>query len=333
VNGNHYLRQPSTRRVRMAQVLETTTCVNRAPPTLQPKLHDPSYVVGMSPRSAIVAACIGLVVGCAEEPVVELATDLPEPPSFPPAPGTPAADADTWYAECGTDLVFSMAELLPGIADGMVRQRIPYGWTSPDEWRDCSGNFLRFSSYVASACPAGRDDLAAPPGIADYLRGGDNVAGLLPRARDSRELARWYFEHDRFVPIWYDQPQKGGLPPLLEDSRYLIKPGAVLWFSANRPYERGGIEQLFARNVRGTQIKHLGTVVSVEHDDDGQVVGYAMYHGRNPDRAGSVTDGHSIHGTGDGPPFGNGGEFLVGIGTLLPLAEPPDAADAEPPVE
>lgn len=260
-----------------------------------------------------------LLAGCAELTEIELPPELPGDLLFPPAPDTPAADAETWYADCGTDLVFAMADLLPNLAEGMVHQRIPYAQTSPDEWRDCSGNFLRLSSYVASACPAGLDHLAAPPGIADYSPDGSNVTGLEPLARSSRDLARWYHEQGQFVPVWYDDEAS----VVLDQYRYLIKPGAVLWFARKRPVEANGLDQLFGRNIRETHIRHVGTVVRVELDDEGQTVSYAMYHGRNRERLGSITDDHRDRGTGGGPPFGNGDEYLVGIGTLLPIVAPP----------
>lgn len=265
------------------------------------------------------------LVACAAPPAPELPAVLPGAGlgaaslAFPPAPDDAAAAGETWFAECGPRTWFPMGGLLSSIATGMVHQRIPYG--RAEEWRDCSGDFLRLSSYVAAACPPGQPYLAAPPGIADYDPDASNVPDLEPRARSSRDLARWFNDTGRFVPVFYppdEEPEE-----TLDRYRYLLKGGAVLWFAHHPPQERHGIEQLFSRNARGTGIHHIGTVVATELDDDGQVVGYSMFHGGNAGRIAAVTDEHRFASTGGRPPFGNGDDWLVGIGTLLPIVEPP----------
>jgi hypothetical protein len=64
----------------------------------------------------------------------------------------------------------------------------------------------------------------------------------------------------------------------------------------------------------------------VDHDEDGEVVGYSMFHGRNPGVPASITDDHRLGGAGGGPPFGNGGQYLVGVGIVLPAVSPPGAS-------
>lgn len=245
------------------------------------------------------------------------------PLPFPPPIVEPAAVAETYYADCdGT--IASMADLLVAITNGMVNQQIPYSQVPADEWRDCSGNFLRLSSYLASICPGSEPHLAAPAGISDYDPAGSNAAGLAAEARSTRELARWYHQQGRFAPVWYDDAEAtADAPSELQSLRHLIKPGAVLWFSHGRPTATDGLEQLFERNNARTHINHMGTVVGVEHDADGQVIGYAMYHGRRVGKLASITMNHRFDSDGRVPPFGHGSQRLVGIGALLPMALPP----------
>ncbi|MEQ1568679.1 MAG: hypothetical protein ABMA64_23775 [Myxococcota bacterium] len=275
-------------------------------------------------RSLLLVALGALrVAGCdAEVPPPPVGPSLPPPELwFPPSPGTAAAEADSWYADCGPGMTFAMADLLPPIAAGLSHQQIPYGRTDPDEWRDCSGNFLRLSSYLAAACPAGSVHLAAPAGVPNYVAGEANAPELAPLARSSRDLAQWYRGEGRFVPVWY--PADRPVSEVLAGVRHLIKAGSVVWFARSPPRADFGVNQLFTRNLRGTAIHHVGTVVATERDEQGDVVRYAMYHAGNTDRVASVTDEHRFVPTGGGPPFGNGPDYLVGIGTLLPIAPPP----------
>jgi len=283
-------------------------------------------------------------VAMSPTPPTEDSTALPttEPPAEEDAPPPPDAEttpsvwieavasADVYYALCG-DEVKSMADILRPITQKMDDQQIPYAQNPSDEWRDCSGNFLRLSSYVASACRGNDDNLAAPPGITDYIDGGDNKAPGAEKARDSRTLGKWYHEQGRFIPIYYDgvtdisQP-----PPDLVDNRHLIKPGAVLWFARKKPFKEAGLNGLWFRGPSGAHINHMGTVVAVNQREDGLVISYQMYHGRNPRKRAAITKHHywtwpsafTLSGQ-KYPPFGYWGQFLVGIGTLLPVETPP----------
>ena len=241
-------------------------------------------------------------------------------PVFPPPPGSEAWVADSWYADCSNGMRFALADLIPSIALAMERQEIPYGRAEPDEWRDCSGSFLRLSSYLASACPDGQPYLPAPPGIADFVRGSDNAVHIQPLARSSRDLAQWFYGQGRMTPVWYEKGVDAEVS--IEPYRQLIKPGAVLWFSDRPPREEDGLLQLFGRSDRGTQIRHMGTVVTTEIGEDGEVVSYTMFHGRNAGKLATITEEHELHPGGGRPPFGNGGDYLAAIGSLLPLADP-----------
>ncbi len=73
--------------------------------------------------------------------------------------------------------------VLQPIVVSMVAQKIPYSQSPSNEWRDCSGNFLRLSSYVANQCPGVQ--LVAPPGVTAYTKGGRNKAPGGEQARSN----------------------------------------------------------------------------------------------------------------------------------------------------
>ncbi|MEM8488799.1 MAG: hypothetical protein AAF564_24855 [Bacteroidota bacterium] len=247
------------------------------------------------------------------------------------------ATADVYYAQCGNQVV-SMADILVPIASSLQAQGIPYTRSQEpiDEWRDCSGNFLRLSSYVASRCSDNSDALAAPAGIKDYVPGGNNEAPHNTGPRSSRGLGQWYHDQARFIPIYYDDVADIHVAPQdLIDHRNLIKPGAVLWFSRQKPLSTNGLEDLWVRNDARTHINHMGTVTEVTRDEAGNVVEYKMYHGHGRDgNHASITashfwdwPAHYTHKNGTRtkfyPPLGFWDQYLVGIGTLLPTEAPP----------
>lgn len=229
-----------------------------------------------------------------------------------------------------------VGDVLTPIVEDMVSQRIMYSQSPSNEWRDCSGVFLRLSSYVAGACPEQRDALVAPPGIGRYIEGGNNATALRAEARSSRDIARWYHSQGRFKPIYYDgMTSPSQIPDDLRRNRNLIRPGALVWFSFDRPRSADGVEGLFTRRVsRGPHINHMGTVTSVTRDVRGNVIGFEIFHGRSTGKAGSITKSHywqwptshlSCSDLNDRstcskeyPTLGYWSQYLVGIGTLLP---------------
>ena len=231
----------------------------------------------------------------------------------------------SYYAKCGNQ-VKSMASILEPIVNRMVKQKIPYSNKRADEWRDCSGNFLRLSSYVAEACPGSSANLAAGPGITDYKAVGNNRVTAKAKARDSRSLAKWYYEHDRFIPIYYDNATDNSdqIYKILKENRDRIKPGAILWFSHSRPTSAGGINALFD-NGSPSSINHMGTVVSTTLDNEGHIQQYSMYHGRSKGKRATITKTQFwswppkyTRGGQTYPRLGYWRQYLVGIGTLLP---------------
>ena len=292
-------------------------------------------------RGLALALIILLAGGCASvdtSPSPAEVADPPRPPRPqppPPPPPPPPPQTDAYLALCDGQ-IRNMEELLSPIVQDLSAQRILYAQNPSDEWRDCSGVFLRLSSYVAAACPEQQGALAARPGISRYVEGGNNTSSVQGYGRNSRSIAEWYAARGRFVPIYYDGvTSPGQIPPDLRRSRNLIRPGAVVWFSLDRPKASDGLSGLFVRNVsRGPHINHMATVTSVTRDENGDVVQYEMFHGRSTGKVASVTKAHfwtwptGYLGCSDRsdrstctkeyPSLGYWKQYLVGIGTLLP---------------
>jgi hypothetical protein len=266
----------------------------------------------------IISAIIAFAGGCTTQPKE---TTVPD-----------QVDETSYYAFCGGQEM-NLGDVLSPITTDMEAQKIPYSQDPKNEWRDCSGNFLRLSSYLASACPENQRYLAAPPGISDYTPGGNNVAPAGARARSSRDIAKWYESQGRFTAIYYDGVSTPSeIPPGLREHRNLIRPGAVLWFSLARPSSADGLDGLFTKRVsRGPHINHMGTVTKVTRNETGQVIRFAMYHGRSTGKPGSVTRAHYwtwpedflANGTKEYPSLGYWNQYLVGIGTIVPVVSPP----------
>lgn len=147
---------------------------------------------------------------------------------------------------------------------------------------DCSGMFHRLLQQMKEAFPA-------------------FVYPEVTEARSSRALAQWY--HAR-----------GGLHIIgnAADSGHLIKPGAVLFFGqVGKKYQNPSIELLTAY---GQGIMHIGTVVDVEKDEQGQVIGYTMFHARGRGKIASHTHHYRSNPQNSGlPAFGNWRQQLVAI--------------------
>ncbi len=233
----------------------------------------------------------------------------------------------TYLAKCGGQ-VRDLEAVLSPIVSKMVAQKIPYAQAPANEWRDCSGNFLRLTSYLAAACPEQQANLVAPAGIRDYRPGRNNVApnGGQVEARTTRALAKWYYEQGNFTPVFYDGATKAtDVPASLKAIRNRVRPGAVLWFSRGAPKSAGGVKALFNRNRAGTHINHMATVTKVERDAKGDVVRFEMYHGRSKGKRATVTTNHywdwpeSLTKGGKAyPAFGYWSQRVVGIATVVP---------------
>ncbi len=236
-------------------------------------------------------------------------------------------DDGAYYVMCGGK-VNKLENILQPIVAKMVAQKIPYTQDPANEWRDCSGNFLRLTSYFAAECPEQQAHLIAPPGIKDYLPGGNNVAPDNVTARSSRTVAKWFQAQGRFTPIYYDGVRSPSqIPADLRKYRDLIRPGAVVWFSRGKPTSANGLDALFQRTGAGTHINHMATVTAVKRNASGEVVSFEMFHGRTKSKPASVTKTHFWKwpntylqgGAKEYPSFGYWGQSLVGIATFAPV--------------
>ena len=275
---------------------------------------------------------------------VEAAAQEPTPATAPeptrPEPPPVAVDADSYYAACGGDAEDLEKILEPIVAD-LVSQKIPYTRDPANEWRDCSGNFLRLSSYVADACPEQQENLIAPPGVKAYKPGGNNAVPFEVPYRSSRSVAKWYDKHGRFTPIYYDGVATvSGIPNDLRTHRNLIRPGAVLWFSRGKPLSSEGRGALFNKTGTKSHINHMGTVTAVRRDENGDVIGFEMYHGHGRAEKGtpaSVTKAQYwewpttyLKNGKEYPPLGYWSQRLVGIGTLVPVVDAAESVASAP---
>ena len=224
---------------------------------------------------------------------------------------------ESFYTKCHGRSI-SIAKLLDPIVKDMVSQKILYS-PEPSEWRDCSGNFLRLSSYIAARCPDRADSLVASAGIERYRRGVRNKLPGVIKARSSRDIARWYHKQNRFTPIYYDDaPSKGKPSSSLRANRHRIKVGTVLWFSRKAPKSASGIDNVFKH------INHMAVVTDVKYNSRGELVKYKMYHGRNKGKLATVTEEHFwawplayLSRGSEYPPLGYWSQYLVGVGRLL----------------
>lgn len=147
---------------------------------------------------------------------------------------------------------------------------------------DCSGMFHRLLQQMKEAFPA-----FVYPEVAE--------------ARSSRALAQWYYD-------------RGSLH-IVEDaaaSGQLIKPGAIMFFGQiGKKYSQPTIEQL---TTYGVGIMHIGTVVDVEKDEQGNVIAYTMFHARGRGKPASHTRHYLRRPQTSGlPAFGNWRQQWVAV--------------------
>ena len=182
------------------------------------------------------------------------------------------------FAGCGGEGGDS-AKVIRQIADRLTAQGIMYG---SEPLSDCSGMFHRVLESFSDRCPG--LDLPSPDS-----------------ARSSRDIGRWYASKGSFVQI---------SDPLSHAS--LIEPGAAMFF--------GRSDRRFAELTREealAEIEHLGIVVSVERDSDGNVLSYRLFHGRSPGTPAGITDYHRREVSRPGhSPFGNWDQQWIGISPL-----------------
>lgn len=137
-------------------------------------------------------------------------------------------------------------------AEQMEKDSLMYDNKNPNRLQDCSGIFHQIARHVSTQCD-----------VYDYP--------LPKNARDSRSLASWYNKRNNLLII---------NDPL--EQRNLIKPGAVMFFGkSGKKYQNLTVERVTA-NRPNHIIQHIGVVTEVKKDDNGNVIGYTMLHGRRP---------------------------------------------------
>ncbi len=236
-------------------------------------------------------------------------------PTIKPANALPSS----YLVQCKNKTV-DLEKILTPIISNLKTQKIPYAQFPSNEWRDCSGNFLRLCSYVVNRCPDQSKNLPAMAGIKDYKAGRSNQAPGKPKARSTKDIAKWYYAQGNFTPIFYDAKSAISKPSAdLKKYRNQIRVGTVLWFSHTRPTKSNSISTLLSK------INHMATVASVNKDTKGNVVQFTMYHGRNKGKVATVTKeqywnwpNKFLQGNKQYPPMGYWSQYLVGFASLLP---------------
>ncbi len=190
---------------------------------------------------------------------------------------------NTYQSICRDDLI-DIGPVVKEIAQRLEAQNFPY--VSADT-ADCSGMFHRVLMEFQQACP--EHDI---PALKTY--------------RSTRDLAKWYHERERLIVVPLDSA---------EAYQHLIKPGAVLFYGyGGKKYAKFSANDLFKR---GKGINHVGVVVDVDYDDNGNIETYYLFHGRNPKYTAGITDFHRrIPSRSSYPPLGNGPEQWVAFSTL-----------------
>lgn len=134
--------------------------------------------------------------------------------------------------------------------------------------------------------------------------------------RSSRHIADWYYRNDNLVFV--EDPMT---------SRNLIKPGSVMFYAKpGKKYSGLTIEMLTAsdNNYNSAQaaIMHIGVVVDVTRDPEGNVIQYTLMHGRNERYPASMTDFHKevqSRSNPNLPKFGNWSQQWVAIAEVATL--------------
>ena len=155
---------------------------------------------------------------------------------------------------------------------------------------DCSGMFHRLLQEMKDAFP----DYRYPE---------------VSEARSSRALAQWYHNQDALTII-SDAAKSGSL----------IKPGAVMFFGqSGKKYTKPTIEQLV---IAGVGIQHIGTVVDVEYNEEGELISYTMFHARGKGKIASKTK-HYLQRPGNPtlPAFGNWRQQWVAVANIATAPE------------
>lgn len=191
----------------------------------------------------------------------------------------------------------SFQQRLLRVTENIEAKKYPY---RADLGQDCSGIFHKIKDSV---------DLWTQSQCEDS----NFVFPDYDSTRSSRAIADWYYE-------------KGNLT-LVEDPmkvRNQIVPGSVMFYSKpGKTYTNLNIEKLTGKSNNYSPasgaIMHIGVVVDVTKDEEGNVVQYTLMHGRNERHPASRTDYHKEVQSKNQtlPKFGNWSQQWVAIASVV----------------
>lgn len=174
-------------------------------------------------------------------------------------------------------------------AENLEKQKIMYSQTPPEALTDCSGIFFRMVNFAASKC--------------------ENYVYPDPeKTRDSRSLARWYYENNNLNLV--QDPMK---------SRNMIRPGSVMFFGrSGERYQDVTIDKIAGTPGNRGVISHIGVVTEVRRDEQGNVIGYVMMHGRRKGKIAERSHYHQIDPPRLGyPVLGNWNQQWVAVANIM----------------
>ncbi len=238
----------------------------------------------MHESSWMLILSIALAAGCSSsEPAAAPVPAAKPAPAEEPVPAEAEPSPETasfagYPVRCEGEWVDLAERILP-IAEGFQEQNIMYDTI---ELSDCSGMFHRLLRAFDEGCPGH----SLPQPESD---------------RDSRDVARWYEAKGLFTQV---RDEMGHVDR--------IKPGAVMFYGhSNKSYEEADLELVL------TEVEHVGTVVSVERDGNGDLMRYSIFHGRSPGKPAGITNYHGREPARPGHrPFGNWDQQWIGVAPL-----------------
>jgi hypothetical protein len=164
--------------------------------------------------------------------------------------------------------------------------------------QDCSGIYHQLKDSIQVRLPA-------------LKQGSEYKYPQYKSDRSSRRIADWYHRNNNLLIV--DDPIA---------SKNSIRPGTVLFFGQSRK----GIKNLTINDLtdrdnsftRNGIIMHVAVVTQVFIDDNGNVTGYDMMHGRNSDTPASISGSKEIQSTNTKglPPFGNWKQHWVAAANM-----------------
>jgi len=166
---------------------------------------------------------------------------------------------------------------------------VPY--LSNDRTTQCSGIFQRVLNSVRRDCP--------------------EAVGKTPPANqvDSRGQGKWYYKKKALTLI---------KDPIAQAE--LIRPGAVMFYGklSQDFYNTNPVEKLWDKE---TGIRHVGVVVDVERNEDGEIESYSLFHGRTSGTTSGISNAdnymHRREAKSNAPSFGNGPDPWVGVAAMV----------------